>query len=111
MFNGIISRKAIGMAIFSIVAIYWAHRALRMQYFRHCHRDLVRVIMFDQSAICVNVANILSVLEVSCNQVVRHATTYMLGTLGTLTAALVTAVASNSIRRRPGSEKSNVLSR
>lgn len=94
-----ISKFAVVMVLASLAAIYISHRALRTQYFKHCHRDLIRVIMFDQSPLCINVAHIISVLELACNQVVKHATTYMLGTLGTLTAAMVTAVASASMRR------------
>jgi len=56
--------------------------------------------MFDQSAICVNVLNILNIIELACNQIVKHATTYVLGMLGTLTAATITAVASSGIQRR-----------
>lgn len=71
-----------------------------MQYFRHCNRDLFRIVMFDQSAVCVNVVNILNVIEVACNQVVKHAATYILGTLGTLAAALVAGFASSGFQRR-----------
>lgn len=92
--------RSILMILTGLLTIYWSHRALRMQYFRHCHRDLFRVVMFDQSAICTNVASVLGVIEMACNQVVKHATTYVLGTLGTLAAAMVTAVARAGIPHR-----------
>lgn len=102
-----LTRRSILMVVTGLMAIYWSHRALRMQYFRHCHRDLFRVIMFDQSVICTNVLNILNVIEIACSQVVKHATTYMLGTLGTLAAAIVTAVATAGIQRRRTSTVTN----
>jgi hypothetical protein len=95
-----ISRYTVLTAIVGLISIYWSHKALRMQYFRHCHRNLFRVIMFDRSEICTNVGNVLNLVEVACNQVVKHATTYMLGTMGTLATAMVTAVATRNMRSK-----------
>ena len=95
-----IARRSILLAVVAALMLYWTHRALRMQHFRHCNRDLLRVVMFDQSAICTNVTSVLRVIEMSCSQIVRHAVTYMIGLLGTISAAMVTTTTAGLFPRK-----------
>jgi hypothetical protein len=73
-----------------------------MQYFKHCNRDLIRIIMFDNSVICSNVHNILNILEVACSQAINNAALYILGMIG----AFATAMASRNATAAPSSSPS-----
>ncbi len=61
--------------------LYWAHRVLQLQYHRHCKADLIRVVLFNQSVMCSHIAGILNLVELACNQAVKHLTAHVLGTL------------------------------
>lgn len=79
------------LAMAAVCLVYWSHRALRMQYFKHCNRDLIRIVMFDQSVVCSNVYNILNILEVACSQAIKNAALYVLGMMGAVATAMATA--------------------
>lgn len=88
------------LVLLAAVSMYWAHRALRMQYFRHCNRDLFRVIMFDKSTVCSHVATLLNLLEGSCNQAMKYAANYLITALGAVVAMTMTGFASMRLFRR-----------
>jgi uncharacterized membrane protein YwzB len=88
------SRTSLVVAMIAVCLVYWSHRALRMQYFKHCNRDLIRIVMFDQSVVCSNVYNILNILEVACSQAIKNAALYVLGMIGAVATAMATATTS-----------------
>ena len=85
---GGIAGRPIVSAILVTVALYYAHRLLQLQYYRHCKADLIRVVLFNQSAMCTHIANVLQVVEVAYHQVVKHVTLCVLTALSGDTGAL-----------------------
>lgn len=73
-------KPLLAAAIVTIIMFY-AHRLLQLQYFRHCKSDLIRVVLFNQSAMCVQIANVLQVVEVAYHQVIKQITAQVLGSL------------------------------
>jgi hypothetical protein len=90
---GTLNRSLAALVLLATCMVYWSHRALRMQYFKHCNRDLIRVVMFDQSVICTNVSSILNIMEIACSQAIKNGAMYLMGALGAVTAAMVTVTA------------------
>ncbi len=87
-----INAQCVGVVLFALIMIYWSHRSLRAQYFRHCNRDLFRTVMFDQSFICHNVNGILNVLEITCRQAFKDGAIYVFGLFGAMAATVASAM-------------------
>ena len=51
------------VALMAFAAMFWAHRALRAHYHAHCNGDLFRVLLFNQSNMCANIAGLIAVVE------------------------------------------------
>ena len=62
--------------------MYYAHRFLQLQYFRHCKADLIRIVLFDKSPMCVHISNALQLVEVAYHQVIKQITTQIVASLG-----------------------------
>lgn len=73
--------KPMVAALVVTVVMFYAHRMLQLQYYRHCKADLIRVVLFNQSAMCVHIANILQVVEVAYHQVIKQITSQVIGLL------------------------------
>ena len=63
------------------IILYYAHRLLQLHYYRHCKSDLFRVVLFEQSVMCVHITNVLNLVEVACHQAVKQITAHVLNTL------------------------------
>ncbi len=74
--------KSVVSIVLVTLILYYAHRLLQLQYYRRCKADLIRVILFNQSTMCTYIANVLQLVEVAYNQVVRHLAAHVLGVLG-----------------------------
>ena len=61
--------------------VYYAHRLLQLQYYRHCKADLIRVVLFRDSVVCTHASSALQLVEVAYNQLVRHLLAQALGSL------------------------------
>jgi hypothetical protein len=79
-YNDMRVKPLVAAAIVTVIMFY-AHRLLQLQYYRHCKSDLIRVVLFNQSAMCVHIANVLQVVEVAYHQVIKQITAQMLGSL------------------------------
>jgi hypothetical protein len=66
------SAHSIASTVIIGMIMYFAHRMLQLQYYRYCRSDLIRIIFFNQSPICMHVTNILSIVETAGNHVVKH---------------------------------------
>jgi hypothetical protein len=89
-------------ALLVAVVMYWAHRVLQLQHHRHCKADLIRVVLFNQSVMCAQISNVLSIVEATSNQAVRHVAAHVLGVLGSLAFAAA-AVGASARHPQPAS--------
>jgi hypothetical protein len=64
--------NSIVSTIILAIIVYYTHRILQLQYYHYCKSDLIRVIFFNQSPICMHITNILSIVETAGGQVVRR---------------------------------------
>jgi hypothetical protein len=49
-----------------MVALWFGHAALRHQFHQHCQSNLLRVVLFANSAACSQMASLLSHIELAC---------------------------------------------
>jgi hypothetical protein len=54
------------------IALFMVHRLLQQQYYTQCKADLIRVVFYDESAMCVHIAQVLKVVELAYQQVVKQ---------------------------------------
>jgi hypothetical protein len=73
--------KQVVVALALGVVLYFSHRLLQMQHHRHCKSDLFRIVMFDQSPVCVHMTNVLNLVEVACHHAAKLITAQVLNTL------------------------------
>lgn len=73
--------KPVAATFLLAVILYYAHRLLQLQHYRYCKSDLIRVVLFDQSAMCVHITNVLHIVEVASQQVVRQVTSHVLNSI------------------------------
>jgi len=66
------SAHSIASTVIIAMVMYFSHRLLQLQYYRYCRSDLIRIIFFNQSPICMHVTSILSIVETAGNHVVKH---------------------------------------
>lgn len=64
--------------------MYTLHRMLQQEYYRQCKADLFRVVFYERSAMCTHTAQILQVMEIAHQQVVKHLATTVLDALNLL---------------------------
>lgn len=70
--------RTLGLAVLVTCAFYYAHRAIQFQYYVACKADLLRVVMFNESAMCTHMAGVLKVIEVAYHQAARHVTNQLI---------------------------------
>jgi hypothetical protein len=75
------ARTIVSVALLSFV-LYWAHRLLQLQHYRHCRADLFRVVLNSQSTLCTHVGTVLHLVEFVYHQSVRIIAAHALGALG-----------------------------
>lgn len=73
--------KSVLAALCATVALYTVHRQLQQQYYRQCKADLIRVVLYEQSAVCTHMARILQLVELAYHQVVKQVTSSVLDAL------------------------------
>jgi hypothetical protein len=78
-------------ALAAAFLMYWTHRALQLQYHRHCKADLIRVVLFNQSTMCSHIASVLQLVELACNHAVRLVTGHVVGMLNVMAGGLFAA--------------------
>ncbi len=76
------SARAISTVLVFTFVLYWAHRLLQLQHYRHCRADLFRVVLYSQSTMCTHVANVLNLVELVYQQALKLLTAQALGMLG-----------------------------
>jgi hypothetical protein len=74
--------RSVLSAVLVTLILYYAHRLLQLQYYRRCKADLIRVVLFNQSTMCTHIANVLQLVEMAYQQVVKQATAQVLAALG-----------------------------
>jgi hypothetical protein len=77
-----ISAKTVCSILLFMFVLYWAHRMLQLQHYRHCRADLFRVVLFSQSSMCTHIATLLHVVEMMYRRAIKLLATQALGTLG-----------------------------
>lgn len=87
----VLTRSSVVIISVSIIMLYFSHRALRMQHFRYCNRDLLRISFLDKSFICSNVAKLLNVIESMVGCIIHNSMVSTFALLGTFTSTLVTS--------------------
>jgi hypothetical protein len=73
--------KSTFTAVCATIALFIVHRLLQQQYYTQCKADLIRVVFYDQSAMCVHISQILQVVEVAYQQVVKQVMSSVLDVL------------------------------
>lgn len=61
--------------------LYFVHRLLQLQYYRHCKADLIRVVLFHQSPMCTHISSVINVVEVAYHQVIKNVMTQVMNSL------------------------------
>ena len=74
-------RTLVSVVLFSYV-LYWGHRFLQLQHYRHCRADLFRVVLFSQSTLCTHMGAVLQLVEFVYHQTIRLIASQALGVLG-----------------------------
>ena len=74
--------RGVALVVAATVAVYVLHRFVQMQYYVHCRADLVRIVFFQQSAMCVHMAELLNVVEIAYQQVIKQAAAQAVLALG-----------------------------
>lgn len=74
-------RAMIGVILLTYV-LYWAHRLLQLQHYRHCKADLFKIVLNGQSTMCTHIGSVLHVVEFAYNQTARVIIAHVLGALG-----------------------------
>jgi hypothetical protein len=81
-------------AVAMLAVMYWSHRALRGQYHRQCNSDLIRVVFFHQSPLCVNLSGMLVIVEAATRQVFAFIAVNVWSALGSAGIAMAGCAAA-----------------
>ena len=64
--------------ILVIIVLYYSHRMLQLQFYRYCKLDLIRLMFFSQSPMCMHANNILNFVETAGAHVVKHTMNHLI---------------------------------
>ncbi len=64
--------------ILVVIVLYYSHRMLQLQFYRYCKLDLFRLLLFNQSPMCIHANNILNFVETAGGHVIKHVMNQML---------------------------------
>ena len=87
------AKTAAGVVLFTFV-LYWAHRILQLQHYKHCRADLFRVVLYSQSTMCTHTASLLNIVEVVYQHAIKLLASQALGALGGSGGAAAGALAA-----------------
>jgi hypothetical protein len=79
--------------------LYFAHRLLQLQYYRHCRADLIRVVLFNQSPMCTHISSVINVVEVAYHQVIKNVMTQVMASLNGVGNGLIGQLAAGMGQR------------
>ena len=91
--NGLVLKPFIVTAIVTFT-LYFAHRLLQLQYYRHCRADLIRVVLFNQSPMCTHISSVINVVEVAYHQVIKNVMTQVMASLNGVGNGLIGQLAN-----------------
>jgi hypothetical protein len=74
--------RAVTLTVLLTTVVYYLHRLLVLRYYHSCRADLFRVVLYQQSAMCVHMGNLLQVVEMAYHQVAKQAAARALWTIG-----------------------------
>ena len=81
---GVYTARPVVTLMATIFMMYWAHRMLQLQYHRHCKADIVRIMLFNQSTMCMHISGLLNVVEYACNHAVHVIASRVIDTLSAM---------------------------
>lgn len=95
--------KSVVSVLFATLCMYVMHRVLQDQYHQHCRADLIRVLFFNQSAMCTHIADVLHVVELAYQQVVKHVTAQVITSLsgGSSLTSVIAGLMVNGVHAFP----------